>query len=228
MRDHRPPRRRRSRRSRQLPTRIEQVLWYYYATSLVVTCLGQVLHESAHVLACKLFGAPIHDVCYFRFGSPSGYVVYEVPRRYSPMLGIALAPLFANTTLASLTLLGLIGGLDHWGIPPLSDDMLVKWMVLFGCGWLGISLAFHAVPSPDDVALAWEATVEHFPSIGTLLASPVVLIAWVLSRFAGDGIELVYTGTLVGGLLTLYYSVPPVRTLVGTMLRFSVQVLSSL
>ena len=161
-----------------------------------------------------------------QYANPSStYLTYDVPQRYGPIVAIAFSSLFANTAVASVLLLGLIGGVDQWDLPPLSTEFLGKWGVLGGCGWLGISLAFHAVPSPDDAAIAWEATTEHFPSIGTVLASPVVLVAQVLSRFTGNGIELVYTGTLTGGLFALYHASPGVQTMVGTLLELSVHVL---
>jgi hypothetical protein len=200
-------------------------LWYYRVT-LVLTCVGGMLHESAHVAACKLFGVPIHEVCYFRVDDPSGYVLYTLPRRYSAQIAIPLAPWLSNTVLASVLFLGVIGGLDRWGLPPLAWECATQWKILVGYSWLGFACAFHAPPSRTDTALAWDATLAQFPSLGTLCASPLVLTAQLLSHCNRYGLELVYTGGLIGGMVTLYHTTPWLRTATDLFVQHTIQFLS--
>lgn len=49
----------------------------------IVTFPGVIVHEMAHQIFCRLCGVAVFDVCYFRFGNPSGYVVHEIPKKAS-------------------------------------------------------------------------------------------------------------------------------------------------
>ncbi|MFC6965117.1 hypothetical protein ACFQL7_27595 [Halocatena marina] len=209
-------------RRRQPPARhpwIERILIVHSYVILAVTCVGQILHEYAHKRACENLNIPIEEICYFQFDVPPGYVSYRTPRYYGHQIGIALAPLFSNTLLAAILFCGVIGGLDHWGLPPLSDDVLGVWIGFVGAGWLGVSCAMHAVPSRDDANLAWTATVDQFPAIGPVCAFPLVVLAYVLSRLDWIGIDYFYTAALVSGVFSLYHSVPLLRTSVRTLLH---------
>lgn len=207
-------RRRQHHQPHSIHPRLDRVLVVYAYGLLAVTCVGQILHEYAHKRACDNLGIPVEKVCYFQFDAPPGYVVYQLPRYYGHAIGIALAPLFSNTLLACVLLVGVIGGLDVWGLPPISSEYLWTWVGFVGASWIGLSCAMHAVPSRPDADLAWTATVERFPAIGPLCAGPLVLVAYVLSRLDRVGIDYIYTGALVSGVVTGYHSCPLLRTTV--------------
>lgn len=198
---------------------IEAVLICHSYLILTVTCVGQILHEYAHKRACEHLGVTVEDVCYFRFDVPPGYVSYRTPRYYRDRVGIALAPIFSNTLIAAVLLCGMIGGLDRWGIPPLSEDFFRAWIGFIGTGWLGFACAMHAVPSRDDANLAWEATVEQFPAIGPILALPLVVLVYTLSRLDWIGIDYLYTAALFSGVFSLYHSVPLLQIIVQAVLQ---------
>ena len=53
----------------------------YYALRLALLP-GIVLHELAHYYFCRLVGAQVHEVCFFSFGYPAGYVIHTAPKRF--------------------------------------------------------------------------------------------------------------------------------------------------
>ena len=58
----------------------------------LVTFPGVIVHEMAHQLFCRLFRVAVLDVCYFRLGNPSGYVLHESPRTTAQHLVIGIGP----------------------------------------------------------------------------------------------------------------------------------------
>jgi hypothetical protein len=122
---------------------------------------GIVVHEMAHYYFCLMAGARVHEVVFFRFGQPAGYVVHTAPRRYTAHLLISVGPLLVNSLLALLLFaLARVTYLElattplrehHW-----SD--LARLAVVF---WLGLSVALQALPSSGDATSLWQVTHWH-------------------------------------------------------------------
>ena len=60
---------------------------------------GVIVHEFAHVLFCKLRNVAIFDVCYFRVGDPSGFVIHEATPNFTTTFLVSMGPFFVNTLL---------------------------------------------------------------------------------------------------------------------------------
>src|SRR5579864_1018867 len=65
----------------------------------VLTFPGVIVHEFAHRLFCFLTRTPVREVCYFRFGSPSGYVIHDIPSNIWKNIVIGVGPLFVNSAV---------------------------------------------------------------------------------------------------------------------------------
>ena len=137
----------------------------------LVTFPGVILHEMAHQLFCRWFRVPIFDVCYFRVGNPSGYVIHENPRRASQQIWIAVGPFLVNTVVGALVAF-------PGAIPVLKFDAGRPLDFLFI--WLGISIAMHAFPSTGDAKSIWRGvSSREVPLLGKLVAIPVVALIYL-------------------------------------------------
>ena len=123
----------------------------YYALRLMLLP-GIVLHELSHYYFCRLVGAEIHEVCFFSFGYPAGYVIHTAPKRFRAHCVIALGPLLINSVAAVALFVAAIG---TWHELAALDP--VDWppgvLRLAAAGWLGL-VAAVAYP----VALAIQLT----------------------------------------------------------------------
>ena len=50
----------------------------------IVTFPGVIVHEAAHLFFCRWFKLEVYDVCFFRVGNPSGYVITRKRRISKP------------------------------------------------------------------------------------------------------------------------------------------------
>lgn len=107
----------------------------------VITFPGVIVHELGHELACKLTKTPVYDVCYFRFGNPSGYVVHESNPNLHKNMFISLGPFFLNTILGILLTLPV-----SIRILTLENNDAFDTLLF----WLGLSVLMHAFPSSGD------------------------------------------------------------------------------
>jgi hypothetical protein len=137
----------------------------------LVTFPGVIVHEMAHQLFCRWFHVPIFDVCYFRVGNPSGYVIHENPRRASQQIWIGVGPFLVNTVLGALVAFpGAIPVLKFGAGRPI-DFLFI---------WLGISIAMHAFPSTGDAKSIWKAVGSgQVPWLAKLIAIPVVALIYL-------------------------------------------------
>ena len=67
---------------------------------------GIVAHEFAHWLACALTGTRVHEVCWFRFGDPAGYVVHDRAASATAGVLIGFAPTLVNALLGAFVAQG--------------------------------------------------------------------------------------------------------------------------
>jgi len=137
----------------------------------LVTFPGVIVHEMAHQLFCRWFRVPVFDVCYFRVGNPSGYVIHENPKATSQQIWIGVGPFLINTLLGALIAFpGAIPVLKFGAGGPL-DFLLI---------WLGISIAMHAFPSTGDAKNIWRGVSSRdVPLLGKIIAVPVVALIYL-------------------------------------------------
>lgn len=158
-----------------------------FAVSLV-TFPGVIVHEAAHQLMCRLTNTPVLNVCYFRLGSPAGYVVHDTPSSGWKHYCIAVAPFLINTLIGFLIALpaGLVAaGQGEAG--PLEVFL----------GWLGISVAMHAFPSTGDATSLWNAVWQP----GTSWLLRVVAVPSVAVIFLGAVLSIVWLDALYGAFI---------------------------
>ena len=138
----------------------------------LVTFPGVIVHEAAHQLFCRIFRVAVFEVCYFRLGSPAGYVTHEPPRTAAQQLWIGIAPFFVNSVLGVIIALPGIQSLEkEFGEP------VPIFLISLGMIWLGISIAMHAFPSLGDAVSIWKALWGCNSSIMVkLLGLPIVLL----------------------------------------------------
>ena len=110
----------------------------------IVTFPGVIVHEIAHQLFCRICGVAVLDVCYFRAGNPSGYVVHEVPKKPSTNILIGIGPFLVNSILGAL--IALPGAIPILILKGTADYGLFEIFLI----WLGVSIAMHAFPSTGD------------------------------------------------------------------------------
>jgi len=137
----------------------------------LVTFPGVIVHEAAHMLFCKIRGLAVLDVCFFRMGNPSGYVIHENPQKASQQIWIGVGPFLVNTVLGALVAFpGAIPVLKFGAGRPL-DFLFI---------WLGISIAMHAFPSTGDAKSIWRTVSSgQVPWLGKLIAIPIVSLIYL-------------------------------------------------
>ena len=142
----------------------------------ILTFPGVMIHELAHMLACKLAHLKVLKVCYFQLENPAGYVIHEQAGTWGQAFLVATAPFIFNT-LAAITIFSIA--------TLISTGTVV--VVLF---WLGISIGAHSFPSNEDSNILWGySKIFWKQNILAILGFPLVIlikIANVLSFFWFD------------------------------------------
>jgi hypothetical protein len=166
----------------------------------LVTFPGIIVHEAAHQLMCRLTGTPVLDVCYFRVGNPSGFVMHGEPASGWKHFVISVAPFLLNTIVGFLIALPTALVVAGKGEPgPL--DMLL--------GWLGISVAMHAFPSTGDASSLWRSLrapgaswtlrIIGFPVVAVICLGAVLSVVW-LDVIYGVEVCFVIPAAIVGAV----------------------------
>ncbi len=163
---------------------------------------GIVIHELAHYYFCLLAGARVHDVVFFSFGYPAGYVVHTAPRRYSSHLLITLGPLVVNTLLAILLFAVVRTTYGEIAAVGLTRADGVDYARLLVSGWLSASVALQALPSTGDAASLWQVTSWHLKHrhYFVVLGLPVVGLIYAANYLRAVFIDWFYAAGL--GVLT--------------------------
>ena len=163
----------------------------------LLTFPGVVVHEFAHKKLCDAFAVPVHEVAYFRLGTPAGYVLHEEPERYRQTFAISVAPFLVNTIVA----LGLLGAAAFvWGRPDAlglrTDDLgVLGWLVV----WVGLSTGMHAFPSKGDAKEIWRRSRAEWRTAPlTLLGLPFVLVIYVANLLSVLWFDGLYALGLLG------------------------------
>lgn len=161
----------------------------------VLTFPGIIVHEAAHFLFCRITGLAVLDVCYFRMGDPSGYVVHEGTESFGKTFLVGMGPFFVNSVLCIAFCLGSV--IPVWELEVVNP---VAWFFM----WLGLSIGMHAFPSSHDLASIWNMAlpaarrgnvlaIVSYPLIGILYVAGFLRVVWA---------DLGY-GLLIGILLPL-------------------------
>ncbi|MDF2545541.1 MAG: hypothetical protein K0R93_439 [Anaerosolibacter sp.] len=137
----------------------------------IATFPGVIVHELAHQIFCRISRVAVLDVCYFRFGSPAGYVIHEIPRKSSQHILIGIGPFFLNTILGALIALPGAIPVIKFGTGNIIDYIYI---------WLGISIAMHSFPSTGDAKSMWSEVIKKETSISMkVLTAPIVGIIYL-------------------------------------------------
>ncbi len=142
----------------------------------VLTFPGVVVHEFAHKLFCRITGTKVLQVCYFRLGSPAGFVIHEQAGTVWKHIIIGIGPFVVNTTMGFL--IGLLGsrGALHMGNLDTSVSILTE-ITGEGLMWLAISIAMHSFPSVGDAQSIWSAVWQKgSPISARLVGTPLVAV----------------------------------------------------
>lgn len=135
----------------------------------LITFPGVVMHEASHKFFCDWAGVRVLEVCYFRFGNPSGFVVHESPRKFLQSFFISVGPLILGLIVSFLLFLLF--------------KQHSREFIGFVFAWLGLAIASQCFPSTGDAKSLLSETWHHlFHSPFALLGLPVALIIWVVNK----------------------------------------------
>ena len=158
-----------------------------------VTLPGIVVHELAHQLFCRYYRIPVYEVCYFRMGTPAGYVVHGEAKSWTQQVMISAGPFFINSILGAVLCFPSILRVSGFeGGASILDGVLI---------WLGISISMHAIPSIGDAKSMWSAVAKQRSSnLAKLCVAPLVGLIYLLSLGSFFWLDLIY-GVMVSAAL---------------------------
>jgi hypothetical protein len=159
----------------------------------LLTFPGVIVHESAHLLFCKLRRVAVMDVCFFRMGNPAGYVVHEPARDFTSSFLVAMGPFFLNTLLCIVFCFPAFVPVRVFG-----REDIVSYFLL----WLGVSIGMHALPSTQDAKNLWyeaRAAAARF-NLLAIVSLPLVVVIYVANFLRFFWIDYPY-GIAVGLLM---------------------------
>lgn len=154
---------------------------------LITLCTfpGVIFHELGHKWFCHLTKVPVHEVCYFRLGDPSGYVIHEQPKKFSQSLLISVGPLISGTIIALIFFILAELSLSLHPLIPLF------------CLWMGVSIAVNAFPSSGDADSLWEEANRHIKDdIWAIFGYPVVVIIQIANLLNFFWFDFIYAAML--------------------------------
>jgi hypothetical protein len=164
----------------------------------LLTFPGVVAREVVEQFFCRWLGVAVLDVCYFRFGSPPGYVAHEPKLPVRQSLWIGLGPFFVNSLLGALVAFPAV-------LPAL--ELRVSNAQSYVLAWLGISIAAHALPNREEAVILWHTICgRECPLVTRLLATPVAGLVLIVSAGRIFGLDLLYGVAMVAAppVLLLY------------------------
>ena len=153
----------------------------------MITFPGIMIHEWAHKKFCDWNDVVVHQVVYFRFGNPAGFVVHDEPKNYKQTLFISAGPLIINSIIAIL-----LSFLASQTIP----ESFLYYIFL----WIAISAGMHAFPSDHDgknVLLASKESIKNGGTTLHYLAYPFYWMLWTANVLRFFWFDLLYAALLV-------------------------------
>lgn len=161
----------------------------------LLTFPGVIVHEAAHMLFCRLRKVAVLDVCFFRFGNPSGYVIHEPTEDFTSVFLISVGPFLLNSLLCLVFCFPAL-------VPVrIFDHVDILSMILI---WLGISIGMHAFPSTQDAQNLWNQAKQAARNFNPLaiLSFPLVVLIYVANLLSFFWFDTIY-GFAIGLLLPL-------------------------
>lgn len=156
----------------------------------IITFPGVIVHEFAHMFFCKIRKVAVLEVCYFRVGDPSGYVIHENTENFNTTFLISMGPFIINTLLCLFICLPSYMPIKYFNINhPLSYLLL----------WIGISIGMHAIPSnqdADNVFIQAKNKIKE-GNILAIISFPLVGLVKVFNFLRIIWIDVIY-GALIG------------------------------
>ena len=164
----------------------------------IATFPGVIVHEAAHMLACRMRGVAVLDVCFFRFGNPVGYVVHEEIHDFTTSFLVSVGPFFLNSLLCMLICFPVYLPVQYFGISsPFSYFIM----------WLGVSIGMHAFPSTQDASVlfgeAKKAAAKGNPL--AILSFPVVVIIYIANILSVVWFDYIYGLAIGFGIPSLIF-----------------------
>lgn len=164
----------------------------------IVTFPGVIVHEAAHMMFCKLRGVAVLDVCFFRFGNPTGYVLHEEIDNFDTSFLISVGPFIINSLLCILICLPAFLPVHVFGV----QTPLTYFLI-----WLGVSIGMHAFPSTGDAKALMHNAKKAVTSgnMFAIAAYPIVLLIYLANIASIFWADLFY-GLAIGlGLPALFF-----------------------
>ncbi|SKC82976.1 metalloprotease family protein [Maledivibacter halophilus] len=150
----------------------------------IATFPGVIIHEVAHQLFCRLANVAVLDVCYFRVGNPSGYVIHEKPRKISQHILIGIGPFILNTLIGALIAMSASFPVFRFHTGGPLDYIFI---------WLGVSIAMHSFPSTGDAKSIWEAIKSKETNIfAKIIGTPIVGLIYLGALGSVAWLDLFY------------------------------------
>ena len=169
----------------------------------LLTFPGVIVHELAHQIFCRLTNTAVLDVCYFRIGNPSGYVIHEKPKSAGRNILIGVGPFFINTILGAV--IALPAAISNFSF---GGDVDAKKIFTYFLAWLGISIAIHSFPSTGDAKSMWKAIKEPGTSILTrIVGAPIIGLIYLGAAGSVFWLDLFYGVGVSYGLSRLLVSI---------------------
>ncbi|MBI4606516.1 MAG: DUF3267 domain-containing protein [Planctomycetes bacterium] len=159
----------------------------------LLTFPGVIVHEAAHLLFCKLRRVAVLDACFFRLGSPAGYVVHEQVKEFGTSFLIATGPFFVNSILCVFFCFPAFVPVRVFD----RGDLLSYFLI-----WLGVSIGMHSFPSTQDARNLWNGALQAVKG-GSLLAIagfPLVVVIYVANILSIFWFDYLYGIALGFGL----------------------------
>ena len=162
----------------------------------LVTFPGVIVHESAHMLFCRLRGVAVLDVCFFRVGNPAGYVIHEEIEDFTTSFLVSVGPLILNSVLCMVLCFPSLVPVRVFGC----GDLLSYLMI-----WLGVSIGMHAFPSTQDARNLWTQARRSAGNLNllALISFPLVILIYIANVLSVIWFDALY-GIALGIFLPMF------------------------
>ena len=140
----------------------------------IATFPGVIVHETAHLLFCRMFKVPVYSVCFYQFDNPAGYVLHGQTNDFKTTFFVSMGPFFLNTLLCVVFCSAAFLPIQVLDV----DDPLAYLFY-----WFGLSMGMQAFPSTTDLAHIWElapAEAKRF-NVLAIVSFPIITLLWVLN-----------------------------------------------
>lgn len=150
---------------------------------------GVVFHELSHLIFCKMVGARVHQVVFFRLGNPAGFVIHAAPAQFSGHFAIVVGPFLINSAVAFVI---FRSSSPSWISLSVDDPsgLILPLLAL----WWGMAIGLQAFPSKGDANSLWRGANAHLRKGNFLAAAgyPVVALIYVANYLRFTHVDFAY------------------------------------